>query len=365
MSSCESNVVRNTILNRLEVDAGWSFQESQDFELFTTSDTYEKVVILLERLKDHHNVVVVHDNDPDGFCSAAILRKCLEKTECKNVNYIAVTHGKPFSEFSFKEALIDADVAFILDHGCSFALQEHLAEVCPGEVVIIDHHPETDGNGPCTVIASTRWSTTMLTSGLADNYLDMGINFSSVPCVVNHYDSWRFGKDSNYDDLVKSFMAAVFHLGANQTKWDTFFCSEEGPDLMVSYILKGLEIREYQRVTIDRLIKKAMVRLTMPSTDQGKEWVFGVIFHSDLIDTLANEALESDPSLDFVLIVYSKGGPHPYKLSFRSSNERVDVSAIARSLGGGGHRNASGVNADHVTLTNFLSSTKVFNHGQL
>jgi phosphoesterase RecJ-like protein len=35
------------------------------------------------------------------------------------------------------------------------------------------------------------------------------------------------------------------------------------------------------------------------------------------------------------------GGP-PRKVSLRASDERVDVSAIARAQGGGGHRQAAG-----------------------
>jgi phosphoesterase RecJ-like protein len=42
----------------------------------------------------------------------------------------------------------------------------------------------------------------------------------------------------------------------------------------------------------------------------------------------------------------SPGAPSRRKVSLRATDDRVDVSAIARALGGGGHRRAAGFSTD-------------------
>jgi phosphoesterase RecJ-like protein len=49
-------------------------------------------------------------------------------------------------------------------------------------------------------------------------------------------------------------------------------------------------------------------------------------------------------------------GRPPHKVSLRASDDRVDVSRIARLQGGGGHRQAAGFDTDmsHEQLVSFL-----------
>lgn len=56
---------------------------------------------------------------------------------------------------------------------------------------------------------------------------------------------------------------------------------------------------------------------------------------------LGNELLFWYPAAPFS-VVYSRMPSGYYRLSLRSENSRVDVSEVARELGGGGHRNSAG-----------------------
>ena len=60
----------------------------------------------------------------------------------------------------------------------------------------------------------------------------------------------------------------------------------------------------------------------------------------ELVSDVCNEMLRRNPDAPFaVALIRSKGG---LTFSFRSEDSRIDVSEIAKSFGGGGHRNAAG-----------------------
>jgi len=51
----------------------------------------------------------------------------------------------------------------------------------------------------------------------------------------------------------------------------------------------------------------------------------------------------SNPNLDFAVVWCYNGEANQTSFGLRSCDDRADVGKIAKSLGGGGHRNASGV----------------------
>jgi oligoribonuclease NrnB/cAMP/cGMP phosphodiesterase (DHH superfamily) len=59
------------------------------------------------------------------------------------------------------------------------------------------------------------------------------------------------------------------------------------------------------------------------------------------------------PDIDVVVGIY----PKSRKLSFRTNHDDVDVSELAKSFGGGGHRNIAGATLDKE---NFMRILKVY-----
>lgn len=63
------------------------------------------------------------------------------------------------------------------------------------------------------------------------------------------------------------------------------------------------------------------------------------LHHSDL----ANKILQDNPAISFAVVMVNKG-EGKYKLSFRSEDSRMSVGSFCERYGGGGHRNAAGLN---------------------
>jgi phosphoesterase RecJ-like protein len=82
------------------------------------------------------------------------------------------------------------------------------------------------------------------------------------------------------------------------------------------------------------------------STDGRTAWV---VVTDDLYRRTGTTAEDTDNLVNFVrsvrgvevAVLFRQTGPEQYKISLRSKG-RVDLSSVAQSLGGGGHKNAAG-----------------------
>lgn len=63
----------------------------------------------------------------------------------------------------------------------------------------------------------------------------------------------------------------------------------------------------------------------------------GIVFAESNISELGNTMCENNPNIDFAMIISIDKS-----ISFRTVKDNVDVSGIAKSLNGGGHKKAAG-----------------------
>lgn len=81
--------------------------------------------------------------------------------------------------------------------------------------------------------------------------------------------------------------------------------------------------------------------------------LFGLFYNvpKHFISELGNYALDNDvQGLDYVAIANARSDSDKVVVSLRSRNDRADVSLIAKSFGGGGHRNAAGFEIGYADL---------------
>jgi len=103
----------------------------------------------------------------------------------------------------------------------------------------------------------------------------------------------------------------------------------------------------YESFTMGRLKLLGHVLAAMERSADGM--IAWVIITDELYRITGTTAEDTDNLINFVrsvkgvevAVLFRQTGPREYKLSLRSKG-RVDVSGIAKSLGGGGHANASG-----------------------
>jgi len=168
--------------------------------------------------------------------------------------------------------------------------------------------------------------------------------------TVRRYDTWDWKTKYN-DDTPKKWNDLLYILGrekfidrvankivANNFKFDSF------DELL-------LDIENKQK---ERYIKSKNRDLIIDKT------VFigynvGIVFAERFISELGNQLCELNPEIDFVAIISSCN-----TISYRTIKDDVDLSKIAKTMGGGGHSKSSGSSIDNETTNKIVKI--VFNN---
>jgi phosphoesterase RecJ-like protein len=121
---------------------------------------------------------------------------------------------------------------------------------------------------------------------------------------------------------------------------------EEVPYGKLALLARGLA--NVERYDDGRLTMTALSASDFRDSDAEESYSEGVIDHLRAVQGTAVAALVRDR--------IANGGDGQRKVSLRASDDRVDVSAIARAQGGGGHRRAAGFTTglSHDELVRFL-----------
>ncbi len=115
---------------------------------------------------------------------------------------------------------------------------------------------------------------------------------------------------------------------------------EDVPYEKLALLARGLE--HVERYDAGRLTVSQLSAEDFAATGAEESYTEGVIDHLRAVRDTAMAALVRDRLAAPGEAQEDTGGARVRKVSLRASDERVDVSAIARELGGGGHRAAAG-----------------------
>lgn len=303
-------------------------------------------------------ILVIHDRDPDGYCANALLQRYLSRLPQLKVQIEPIAHGRAFVQYALPEVAF-YDLIVVLDHEVPLAIYQRLKAHC-AHLVVFDHHPgsaETRQTQPF-IFYDKRWSTVALVDGFLHSV--MKTPWHTVAGLVDHYDSWRFGTSAEIDEMVHSFMSQTFLEGAKNLPWKLFL-DADGHELATQsihdFIHEGQVLRKIQDKQIEVIAKK--YTYYGACMFEGEPRMFALCLHSDFYDRLGNYLINSNPALDFVVIAKVSISPTPLKLHFRSRDDRMDVRDLSRFLGGGGHRNSSGVELQFKDLPALLGALNV------
>lgn len=290
-------------------------------------------------------VVIYHANCPDGFCSAWLLHKVYPEAE-----FVPAHYGNSPPD-------VEGARVFIVDFSYPQDVLHEIWNAC-ASFVLIDHHKSAEPIlneflGEClqsdrakpTVIFNNNKSGAHLTWGyLTQNKIG---NFA-FPSTNIHGPNVR-GQEPNADDppwLVaytedrdlwkfelpdsKAVSAALRSLPFDFEKWDSI--SLKGHLPLVS---DGEAILRYQEIVIQDHVRNA-VEIRMDGYN------VLCVNATTLFSEIAGRLAEGRP---FGVCYFDRqDGKRQYSL--RSRDGGVDVSEIAKSHGGGGHRNAAGFEID-------------------
>lgn len=148
--------------------------------------------------------------------------------------------------------------------------------------------------------------------------------------LIEDYDLWKF----KYDE-TKPFMLALDQIPYNFNRWSKL----EDNDYVNNLVQKGKIIKLYQ----DSIIKRAIYSYrTCNHEIDGVDYKVIYKNSSCCVNEIANELVQNY-RCDFAVCYHYDDKKNITRFNLRSIDSKADVSMVARFLGGGGHRNASGL----------------------
>lgn len=235
------------------------------------------------------------------------------------------------------------DIAFIVDVAPRPEDFITLVEWCDEGAFILDHHATNrDDYAAVGLVSQTRgcyFDMTRSGAGLAWDEVQRRLNLPqwtrlAVLDYVEDRDLWRFNRLESRK--VNAGIMHTFKTLDDIRRHEEGFGSNAFVATMAAIGHTVLEVQE------------AQIQEVTQSQRQGKITIDGVVF------TAVNSPLHQSEigSRLAPAVVWYVRDDNRVQLSFRSKETLPDVSVIAKSLGGGGHRNAAGA---QVSLEKWIS----------
>lgn len=265
-------------------------------------------------------IAVLYHQDADGFGAAYACWKHLPENE---VVYIPVQYGQPVPELPPTIKKI-----YIVDFSYKREICDALTDGY--DLIVIDHHKtaEEELRGAPYAIFDMNFSGATLTwhyfQSLAIQSGVLAISeVEPLPTLLQYvqdYDLWKFELP-----LSREVNLYIATLPTTFTAWDTF-------DVRDAQVC-GIAIMAFQARQIERRLKEVQIGqlggIDVP-----------MVNCTDNISELGNEMCKRYPEYPFS-VSYCDRKDNTRTYSLRSIGD-FDVSEIARSYGGGGHKNAAG-----------------------
>ena len=268
---------------------------------------------------------VYHSADHDGKGSAAIVKYVHKDCELLGFNY---DQEIPYDEIEKHQDIVICDVSFPmefmfkLNREKNLVWLDHHASAINAYDEYMKAHDEGFGIKGLRSITNAAIELTWLYF-IPDKEVPLGVKLLALNDLFDLKDK-----------RVRPFEFAFQSLGVNrpyEKVWRDLFENNIDVDLMVE---KGTAILSYIKNRDYRLVRNMAfegkfqnLRFLAANTAQAG---------SDFFDSLDNVK-----NYDF-MVCFSLNKRNKWNFSFRTTRDDVDVSLIAKTLGGGGHKKASG-----------------------
>jgi phosphoesterase RecJ-like protein len=288
---------------------------------------------IAQLIKNNQRFLVVSHENPDGDAIgstlglANALRELGKDVVAFNVDGIPeIMRFLPGSELLVTQ-LPEAgsfDVAFVLDAGDLQRTRIPVPDLCR-TLVNVDHHPHSDFGDPCYLDTSASATAIMIWRILeaCDYRISLDVAKPLYLGILSDTGSFRYSSANE-----EAFVVAGKMLGMGIDAWD-------------------VASRLYESLAPERMRLLGLVLPTLEISACGR--YASVAMTDDMLRQAGASEQHSDGFVNYprairgveVALFFRQVGGEEYKISFRSRG-RIDVGAMARGLGGGGHHNAAG-----------------------
>lgn len=270
-------------------------------------------------------LVIYHGNCNDGSAAAT----CAYWYFGNSVEYYPATHGKPFDISKVKDRSV-----FFLDFCLPKAIMEAVAEDC-WNLTILDHH-KTAQEDIQDLAFSGKFDMEKSGAMLAfehfvEKFPETNERFQSIRKFVSWVqdrDIWKWELENTREVNDYLFSLPAFTIETADI-WLNLFTGKDTTDVVAAGKAIGLYKKKQLGISLSRAFKAEMFG--------EKVWVSN---DTHLYSELAGE-LATKGKFGVCYYINEEG---KYIYSLRSQGD-FDVSALARTAGGGGHRKAAGCSA--------------------
>ncbi|QDP65808.1 MAG: putative single-strand DNA-specific exonuclease [Prokaryotic dsDNA virus sp.] len=287
------------------------------------------------------DVLIYHDNCDDGFAAAWAIHKKWGDT----VQFLPSNYGRPMPTWKDGREVLVADFSFppeqceeLANQGCRVLMLDHhktAKEALSGLPQV--QKPTYKNVGQMFDRLTGTWRDEVLVefdmdrSGarMAWDFAFPGEETPELILAVEDRDLWRFNRPDT--KLVSMYLRS---LDRSFAQWDAAAALYgENPDQFLS---EATAIKRFYDQRVKAICDSARLQTFHGHSGVAVTYACPYDFVSDTCNTL----LAMHPDAPFAVAVIQNQEGITYSL--RSTDDRVDVSEIAKANGGGGHRNAAG-----------------------
>ncbi len=312
-----------------------------------TPVTTGELTAVVDAIRAHDRFLLVTHENPDGDAFGSILgmKLALDALGKDSVMYLAGEMALP-EEYSFlnlgglrRELPADAGERIVFAVDCATAprtgLSPEFLEAAP-LVLDVDHHADNTRFGGVNLIVPDASSTGEIVRDLLTE-LDVALTpeIAEALYVALVTDTGRF-QYANTTPKALRLAAELVDAGVDVHRiFQGIYESVEFAKLkLLARALERAELYEGGRLVITSLLREDFTGLGV-----GEEFAEGIIDYLRAVDGTEMAATIREPP---------EPPDAPRRISMRSSHDELDVSAIARKRGGGGHRQAAGFSTDEA-----------------
>jgi phosphoesterase RecJ-like protein len=299
---------------------------------------------ITDALQRHDRFLVVTHENPDGDALGSLLAVSLALRQLGKDAVMYLPGQTPLpQEYAFmslddlvREPPEDAGERVLLAVDCAKEdrIGDESALSAAPLVLDIDHHHDNTRFGDVNLIVADASSTGEI---LRDVFAELGVELTpelAEPLYIAIVtDTGRF-QYANTTPKSLRLAAELVEAGADvHAVFQRVYESVEFAKLkLLARALGRAEVLEGGRIVVSHLLRTDFAEVGAAEP-----------YSEGIIDYL--RAVEGN-ELAVLIREQLHGSPHAHKGSLRSSIDELDVSVIARSFGGGGHRQAAGFSSD-------------------
>lgn len=280
-----------------------------------------------------------HSSDLDGHCSGAIVKHKFPEAQMHSINYD--------QQFPWDKVNTEEDIIIIVDFSLQpFLEMTKLYTEFDDRLIWIDHHISAieeakkwkDGEGNETLYDKIPGVRMVGFAGceLTWNYFFPETEVPEAVRLLGRYDVW-----DHEDPNVLPFQMGIrlentWPDDKNMSMWQNYF-SKFSEELIKDTINKGKTILLYQKQENEKYAKNCAMEIDFRGFKAIA--INKLLTNSQLFDSVWDENKYD------LMITFGLRANGMWMMSFYTTKEDVDCSQIAKSLGGGGHRQAAGCNS--------------------